>query len=97
MRVADEVDGCTGSQWFVFICVTWLVGCAHAAVVVQSNCTSGLGEMPGCEIPGRSGFAFHSSQGLEGVGHDQVAGMQGGGSEGKPSTLLFAVKDCLRA
>ena len=52
---------------------------------------------PGCEIPGRSGFAFNNSKDLRGwsqSGRVWVAGLLGGGSEDKPSVQLFVVENC---
>ena len=55
---------------------------------------------PGCEIPGRSAFAFHTShisnplRGWSQSGRVLVAGLHGGGSEGKPPVQLFVVEDC---
>ena len=53
-----------------------------------------------CEMPGRSCFAFHSSDNSKAlrVGRSQVGfGLQGGGSEDKPSVQLFVVEDCSRS
>ena len=52
------------------------------------------------EIHKRSGFAFNSSKALRGWSQSdrvRVAGFQGGGSEDKPSLLLFVVEECLRS
>ena len=54
----------------------------------------------GFDIPVRSDFAFrnsHDSKALRGwsqSGRVLVAGLQGGGSEVKPSVEVFVVEDC---
>ena len=72
-------------------------------VVEQANAPTASVSCPDCEIPERSGFAFHNSHYSKVLrrwlqsGRVQVAGWQGGGSEDNPSVQLFVVEDCRRS
>ena len=54
----------------------------------------------GCEIPGTSGFAFHSSQDSKDLsgwlqsGRVLVAWSEGSGYEDKPNSQMLEVEDC---
>ena len=75
---------CCSSVYEFCVMTTLLLMLLSTAATVLVSC-------PGCEIIGRSGFAFHSSHNSKSLrawlpsGMVQVAGLQGDGSEDIPS------------
>ena len=69
-----------------------MAGLSFAVVVdVQATASTAWMSCHGCEIPGRSGFAFQNPKALMGwaqLGRARVTGLQACGSEDKPSVLV---------